>query len=59
MSGMKLKGKLEIFDICFGIFMGYTIFKLTNALFTAILVALLMAFAMSSLKFSIKNKDDE
>jgi len=58
MSKLKLKGNVELFDIAFGLFIGYCSFKGTNNWVASIIVGIIMTFAMSSLKVSFK-KDVE
>ncbi len=58
MSKFKLKGNVELFDIAFGIFVGYCSFKGTSNWVASIIVGIIMIFAMSSFKVSFK-KDVE
>ena len=58
MSKLKLKGNVELFDIAFGLFIGYCSFKGTNNWVASIIVGIIMTFAMSSFKISFK-KDVE
>ena len=58
MSKLKLKGNVELFDIAFGLFIGYCSFKGTNNWVASIIVGIIMTFAMSSFKVSFK-KDVE
>lgn len=58
MSKLKLKGNVELFDIAFGLFIGYCSFKGTNNWVASIIVGIIMIFAMSSFKVSFK-KDVE
>ena len=55
---MKLKGNIELFDIAFGVFIGYCTFQGTNNWVASIVVGIIMVFAMSSFKISFKNKDN-
>ena len=55
---MKLKGSIELFDIAFGVFIGYSSFKGTDNLVASIVIGVLMIFAMSSFKMSFKNKKE-
>ena len=59
MSKIKLKGNIELFDIVFGIFIGYCTFKGINNLVASIVVGIIMVFAMSSFKISFKNKEEK
>ncbi len=59
MSKMKLKGNIELFDIAFGVFIGYYTFKGTNNLVASIVAGAIMVFAMSSFKISFKNKEEK
>ena len=54
MSKLKLKGNVELFDIAFGLFIGYCSFKGTNNWVASIIVGIIMIFAMSSFKVSFK-----
>ena len=58
MKKIKLKGNIELFDIAFGIFIGYWTFKGTNNWAASIVVGMIMTSAMSSFKISFK-KDVE
>ena len=54
MSKIKLSGNLELFDIAFGLFIGYCTFKGTNNWVASILIGIIMFLAMSSFKVSFK-----
>ena len=54
MSKIKLNGNIELFDISFGLFIGYFTFRGTNNWVASIVVGIIMVFAMSTFKISFK-----
>ena len=58
MSKIKLNGNIELFDIAFGVFIGYCTFRGSNNWIASIVIGIIMVFAMSSFKVSFK-KDIE
>ena len=59
MKKIKLNGNIELFDIAFGLFIGYCTFRGTNNWVASIVVGIIMVFAMSSFKISFKNKEEK
>ena len=56
---MKLKGNVELFDIGFGLLIGYCVFKASSNLVSSIVVGIIMIFAMSSFKISFGSKKEK
>ena len=54
MSKIKLNGNIELFDIAFGVFIGYCTFRGIINWIASIVVGIIMAFAMSTFKISFK-----
>ena len=57
MFNNKLEGNLQFFDICFGVFIGYLVFKGTQNIVASIVVGILMFLAMSNLKLNLKDSN--
>ena len=56
---MKFTGNVELFDIAFGLFIGYCTFIGTSNWVTSIVIGIIMTFVMSSFKISFSKKKSE
>jgi len=59
MKKLKLEGNIELFDIAFGVLIGYATSKGTGNWAASIVIGIIMVLAMSSLKLSLKNKKNK